>query len=459
MDRRQRVEQQRARDQHTTVSEHEIEIHASRGNGRRRKKCVHGIGHGLLIARSVRDQRANAVDARDGVIRCAGGMNRGGEPARHICERIRRIRRRHRARCPQVRQCKHLHVTMNECEPVEPIRDSTRSVHHRRGRCVRHGRHRAHLPVAGSGEKCAQQHALRIVGRGRPILLGAGMVSLTHLRCQDRTQAVREGGDRRISALGCLAQRFRQHRLGLRPRLGPSGGKRQHRAVTDRRQKRALLELEILIVLSREQEIQQRGKPELFASFGCGWRHDAVEQRPGKLRLVVEWHAGARDAGVVCAGPPREREVEQRAAAVAIDEDVPRMNVAVHHATPVQPHIGIEHGDREPEKRHAPLMRGKGPVFHRGHIGGGARAPIQDEIRRLTDHPAAPEPRPHGPIEQRQHGRLVLEPSREVGVRRTTRRLERIPSACVVGDLIDVRVIERVHGTHDGPAIHARARR
>jgi hypothetical protein len=108
-----------------------------------------------------------------------------------------------------------------------------------------------------------------------------------------------------------------------------------------------LLELEILVMFAREQEIQQRGKCELFSGLGCGrWCHP-VEQGTGKLRLVIERNACARDAGVVRAGPRREREVEENDAVVTINEDVPRMDVAMHDAACVQPRIHVEDGNRE----------------------------------------------------------------------------------------------------------------
>lgn len=122
-------------------------------------------------------------------------------------------------------------------------------------------------------------------------------------------------------------------------------------------------------MLAREQEIQQCGECELFLRFGCGRRPDPVEQGTGELRLIVERHARPRYTGVVCAEPSREREVEQRDAVVAVDEDVPRMDVAVHDAALVQPGVDVEHGGREAEQGRATLTGRKGAVIRSGNIG------------------------------------------------------------------------------------------
>ena len=220
---------------------------------------------------------------------------------------------------------------------------------------MRHGRQCIGVPVSRSREKCAEQHALCVVGRVRRVRMEVrvarecGITILTLGDRQDLPQAGRERGNRRISLGGRLPQRSRQCRLGLRPRFDATGGKRQHGAITDRRQKRVLLELEILIVLAREQEIQQCGERELLSRLGRGRRPEPVQQGTSKLWLVIERHARTRHAGALRADPSREREVEQRDAVVAIDEDVPRMDVAVHDAVAVQPGVDVEHGDRESE--------------------------------------------------------------------------------------------------------------
>jgi len=208
-------------------------------------------------------------------------------------------------------------------------------------------------------------------------------------------------------------------------------------------------------VLAREQEIQQCGERELFSRFGRGRQGLSVEQGTRELRLIIERHACPGHAGAVRADPSREREVEQGDAVVAIDQDVPRMDVAVHDAALVQPGVDVEHGNRESEQRRAPLIGGQRPVFRGNYIDGRTRAPIQDEIRRLADRPAPPQSWPDCTIELVQHGRLVIKPLCEVGLRGTTRRFERIPSERVVSDLIHLRVSECVHGSHDLPVIHA----
>ena len=58
-------------------------------------------------------------------------MDRGGEPARHVGERVGRIRRRDRARRPQICQREHLGILADERETIESIRESAGAVHHR----------------------------------------------------------------------------------------------------------------------------------------------------------------------------------------------------------------------------------------------------------------------------------------------------------------------------------------
>ncbi len=280
-------------------------------------------------------------------------MDRGREPACHIGEGIWCVTRRHRARRPQVCEGEHLRIAADERETVERIRESRGAVHHRGRRRVWHGWQRVGVPVSRSREKSAEQHALRVVGRVLQVLMHVlvrrrpPIAIATRRDRQDLPQAGRERGNRRISASGRLAQRSRESRLGLRPWLDATGGERQHGAITDRREKRISIELEILVVIACEQQIEQCTECELLSRLGCGRGCDPVEQRTGQLRLVVERHARARDAGVLRTDAYREGEIEQRDTVVAIDEDVSRMDVAVHDPALVQAGIDIEHADPE----------------------------------------------------------------------------------------------------------------
>jgi hypothetical protein len=278
-------------------------------------------------------------------------MDRGREPACHIGEGVWCVTRRHRARRPEICQREHLAIAADEGETVESIRQSGGAVHHRSRRRVWHRRQRTGVREARLREESAEQRALRVVGRIRwvltEVLVASGiLIGIATQRDRlDLSHAVRERGDRRIPGGGRLAQRSRESRLGLRPWLGATGGERQHGAITDRREKRISIELEILIVLAGEQQIEQRSECELLSRLGCGRGCDPVEQGTGQLRLVIERHARARDAGVFRTDAYCEGEIEQRDTVVAIDEDVSRMDVAVHDPAPVQAGIDIEHAD------------------------------------------------------------------------------------------------------------------
>jgi hypothetical protein len=157
------IEQQRARDQHTRVAEHQIEVHTTSRNARCADERIHGFGQRWTIPRGVGDQGANAVDTSDRVIRRAGAVDRAGETSRHVREGVRSVGDRRRARSPQVRQCEHLRIATDQRETVERVRETGRAMHHRRRRCERHRWQRVTMAVPGSCEERAEQHALRVV--------------------------------------------------------------------------------------------------------------------------------------------------------------------------------------------------------------------------------------------------------------------------------------------------------
>lgn len=167
-------------------------------------------------------------------------MDRRGKAARHVGERVWRICRRDGARSPKICQREHLGIAADEGETVKPIRKSGGAVHHRRRWCVRHGGQYIGVPVPRVCEERAEQHALRVVGHVRRVLVevrvagGARVRSFAHRGTLDLSQRRRERSNRRISAGGRLAQCFRQYLLDVRPRLHATRAERQHGAITDR---------------------------------------------------------------------------------------------------------------------------------------------------------------------------------------------------------------------------------
>jgi hypothetical protein len=151
----------------------------------------------------------------------------------------------------------------------------------------------------------------------------------------------------------------------------------------------------------------------LFPRLGRRRRRKTGEQGAGELRLEIERDPCAGDITVVDPGTRREREVEHRDMAVAIDHHIARMDISVDHSERVESRVSIEHREREGTERVPSFVRGERTQLggHRFNIRSGA--PIEHEKGGIAQHPASSESRPHRAGEVFQHRGLVVHAGRE----------------------------------------------